>query len=63
MKVSEEDYNSLEYFHFDKGDVTRWVGWDEFAEKHPHVKLAYEQMINQQKIFESVLKGLEHDLG
>lgn len=34
---NSEDYDMLCYFYFEKGDITRWAGWEE---KKPFLKQA-----------------------
>ena len=34
-EVSEDDWNMLDYFWNDKGDLTRWCDWERFKSEHP----------------------------
>lgn len=35
MNISDDDWNMLDYFWNEKGDVTRWCGWEGFAAAYP----------------------------
>lgn len=59
MKITYEESQLIDHFHNDRGDITRWVGWDNFCIKHPEVKAAFDNMENARKIFELVINGLD----
>lgn len=58
-KISEGDAAMLIYFHHDKGDITRWCDWDEFAKKHPEFQRAFDRMEDARRDFENLIKTVE----
>ena len=63
MKITNEDYRSIQYFHEERGDLERWSGWEERKEliysKHPELKKAYEDFISAERIMGIVVRSLE----
>ncbi len=62
--ISEDDLNSIRYFHEDKSDVTRWCGWDDFKTRHPEVAQVYDdyrgRIERAERIFNLYLDKLEN---
>ena len=59
-KVTEDDWNMLDYFWNDKGDLTRWCDWEEFTKKPeaaPVVK-AWNDYQTAQEMMEIVIQGI-----
>jgi hypothetical protein len=62
-KLTEEDKNMLMYFWREKGDPTRWCGWDKAKaimeeEKHPYLD-AWESLKRAEKIMDLYAMMLE----
>jgi len=57
--ITAEDYRSISYFWYQKGDFTRYTGWKdieaEMRVKHPQFFLAYDQMQLAKETFNFVL--------
>lgn len=34
--ITEDEWNMIDYFWQEKGDVERWCGWDAFVASHPN---------------------------
>ena len=60
--LSEEHARSLQYFHEDKGDITRYVHWDKLkpllGRKHPELL----QALHDKELLESHITKLLEDL-
>jgi hypothetical protein len=58
--MTPEEKRSLSYFHFEKGDMTRWVKWDdiygELETNHPEILEAYKKYIMASKYLDYVVK-------
>ena len=56
--MTDSDWLSICYFWQDKGDVTRWAGWethkDEIGTKYPELVFA----ISQKKIFDDIIDAI-----
>lgn len=59
MKVKESDLESIKFFHFERGDVTRWSDWDKFKAANPILAAAHTQMIMSRLAFEALIRSLE----
>lgn len=55
--LTYSDYDMFQFFYHDKGDITRYSGWDlaQVKLECPELAYAYEQMENARKVFEAVL--------
>lgn len=64
--MSDEEFyehlRMLEYFWEEKGDVTRYSGWDEFkpilAERRPDLALVIENFIKAEKAMNAAMRNL-----
>lgn len=61
-KLTDEDYSMIQYFHREKGDVTRWCGWEEAKEhlkvEHPALWHAFQQVEISNQILDALLEKL-----
>ena len=64
-KLTEEDYNNLAYFIKEKGDIERWVSWEEkkplFFKKYPELEMAMNQKKAANKLFYLTLESVLDD--
>jgi len=60
MKINEthETIDVLKYFCFER-EPDRWDEWEEFIERNPTIKIAYENYIAHKNIFEDLIRNLE----
>ena len=62
-KLTEEDISCLQYFHQEKRDMTRWVGWEEAAplikEQYPHLWDAHQRMLSAERTLDIIVKSLD----
>lgn len=63
MKVTEDDILSLQYFHREKGDITRWAHWESkrwlFEDEFPELVKAMEMATTAIKLLDVVVESLE----
>lgn len=61
-KLTASDYALVRYFILDKGDVTRWVGWEKarptFRRLHPELLAALEQLTIAERTLKAVVNAL-----
>lgn len=61
-QITDEERSMLNYFFIDKGDVTRWVGWEEFSKRHPEIKQEHdhyrERITHAELMFREVLNNI-----
>ena len=55
------DVAMLKYFWQDKGNLERWVGWEETKAKYPEVVKAWDDYKISMKILDCVIECLEDD--
>lgn len=59
-KITDEDRGCLEYFHEEKGDITRWCDWEDmkpvFQEEHPELITAMESVRIANLTLNSIVK-------
>lgn len=62
-KITQEDLASLHYFWFQKGDLTRWVFWEEklpdLRREYPEIVKAWEDYKAADRILDHVIKGVQ----
>ena len=60
--ITPEERSMLNYFFVDKGDVSKWAGWEDFADRHPAIKVAHlqyrETVETAEKNFKDLLDSL-----
>lgn len=58
--MNYDDYTMLWYFHFERGDVTRWAGWEhkqsELKKENPELYKALEDLNAANSTIEVLLK-------
>ena len=51
--MNNDDLHSLRYFWEEKGDITRWVGWEskkaEIGKEHPQILWAWENYLETRR--------------
>ena len=59
--IKDDDWNMLDYFWKEKGDVTRWCDWDKFKAAHPDhpVVEAWTRYKAAEAMLDVVVKGSE----
>lgn len=61
-QLTDEDMNSIVYFHREKGDVTRWCEWNEkkhlLQKENPALWHAFQQLEIAQQTLDALLKAL-----
>jgi hypothetical protein len=61
--LSDEDIRSLQYFCQEKGDPTRWVGWEEkkglIALQLPALMFAWLNLRQAERVFHDVARSLK----
>lgn len=66
-EVTEDDLNSMYYFHFEKGDITRWISWEErkpvIENQFPELIQAYNLMKTSESLFSLTLKDALNKFG
>lgn len=64
-KITQEDRNSLRYFHEEKGDITRWVNWEDkkelFFEEYPELRTAIDNLRAWNLIMNSIIAAIDHE--
>ena len=64
-KLTEEEHNSIVYFHESYGDITRWVGWEETKGKieklYPELIDAMNRVVVSERTLDAVIKNLDYD--
>ena len=59
--MTNEEKRSLSYFHFEKGDVTRWTKWesmyDDISKNHPEILEALNRYKSASKYLDFVIKS------
>jgi len=62
--LSGEDMQSLRYFYEEKGDMTRWTGWDDalpaLKEYHPELLEAMRQLDIAERTLTAILRALPY---
>ena len=60
--VTEEDRRNLNYFYFEKDDITRWAYWDErkadFREEYPELIAAMDNLVIAQRTLTAVVEKI-----
>ena len=61
--ISPGDVDMIQYFHNDKGDLTRWGGWDEklplFQKHYPALVKAHRDLVAAQQVLDMIVNALE----
>lgn len=58
--LSDEDIRMIKYFWNEKGDLERWVGWDQVKSKCPEVVRAWETYQHTIKHLDWVVENVEN---
>ncbi len=60
--VTEEQVQQLQYFWLERGDLTRWIGFQaalaDLAREHPEVLKAWQDYLTARMILDAVIKQL-----
>lgn len=60
--LTQEELDMINHFHFDKGDITRWIGWEDTLPRvevhHPHLLKAMKDVEIAERILNSVVRDL-----
>lgn len=66
-KIEEEDYDMLQYFHEEKGDMTRYAQWDALLPllkvKHPELITAMRNLRAARRTLDAIVANLGPDSG
>jgi len=57
--LTEDEWNMLDYFWQEKGDLTRWCGWEKFVAEnptHPIVE-AWARRVSAEETVTLILRG------
>lgn len=61
-EMNEDDMESVKYFLLDRGDVTRWTGWEkskpEFQREYPEFIAALDQLTIAERTLRAVAKQM-----
>ncbi len=64
--LSSTDYAMIRYFILVKGDITRWVYWNEkkalVQKLHPELIVALEQKIVADRTIKAIVESLPDDI-
>lgn len=52
--LTEDEWDSVDYFHNTKGDLTRWCYWDKFMQQRPT-----HPIVEAQRRLESAMATLD----
>jgi len=59
-RLTADDYDAIEYFHREKGDITRWSRWEErkpiIREIHPELVDAIERLTAAERTLLAVVE-------
>ena len=62
-ELTEEDINMAIYFLKEKGDITRWCGWEDrkkvFAKEFPMLFIALEKERAANQLMDATIRELE----
>ena len=62
LDLTDEDRVMLRYFQREKGDMTRWVGWERvqpiLQERYPELLKAQHDLEVAEKTLDAIVRGL-----
>lgn len=62
-RLTDEERCMLRYFHKERGDITRYVAWDELRpileRWHPELLKAHADLVAAERILDLVVKALD----
>ena len=63
-QLTEEEYNSINYFHFEK-TIDSWVGWEECKKKCkrvcPELLDAIDRLYSARRTLDIIVGGLDYE--
>jgi hypothetical protein len=61
-KVTDDDITMIQYFFYDKGDITRWSQWEErkpiIAKEYPEIIQAMDNLNIAERTLRAVINQL-----